>query len=302
MTGDLLYELHDVPRVYPGERRGARGRRHRPHDRPGRAPGDRGSERLGQEHAAPAARRARPPDGGLARVRRAATSHARRTRSSPGASRDVGFVFQTFNLIPTLSAAENVEAAMVPLHRTCHQRQASRRRAARAGRARRPRRTSPVDAVGRRAAARRDRARARERATCDPRRRADREPGQHDRRRGRGTLRALSREHGVTVIVVTHAEEVALHAERRVRLRDGSVVEHVACVSERQLEQLRDRVPVADRGGDLQLPVDVRGQLAPAHPVGKVQVESRGRGSRARRVESGRRRASSRPEPRASAP
>jgi len=30
-------------------------------------------------------------------------------------ARSIGFVFQTFNLIPTLTAAENVEAALVPL-------------------------------------------------------------------------------------------------------------------------------------------------------------------------------------------
>jgi putative ABC transport system ATP-binding protein len=38
------------------------------------------------------------PETGLAKVRAA----------------EIGFVFQTFNLIPTLSAAENVEAALVP--------------------------------------------------------------------------------------------------------------------------------------------------------------------------------------------
>src|SRR5262244_3056699 len=28
----------------------------------------------------------------------------------------IGFIFQTFNLVPTLTAAENVEAALIPLH------------------------------------------------------------------------------------------------------------------------------------------------------------------------------------------
>jgi putative ABC transport system ATP-binding protein len=36
---------------------------------------------------------------------------------------EIGFIFQTFNLIPTLSAAENVEAALIPLRAS----QASRR-------------------------------------------------------------------------------------------------------------------------------------------------------------------------------
>jgi len=42
---------------------------------------------------------ARLSDGELTRVRAAA----------------IGFIFQTFNLVPTLSAAENVEAALIPL-------------------------------------------------------------------------------------------------------------------------------------------------------------------------------------------
>ncbi len=37
------------------------------------------------------------------------------TKVTRARARSVGFVFQTFNLIPTLSAAENVEVALVPL-------------------------------------------------------------------------------------------------------------------------------------------------------------------------------------------
>jgi len=56
----------------------------------------------------------------LARLPEATVTRAR--------ARSVGFVFQTFNLIPTLSAAENVEAALVPLRLGAAER---RRRAAR---------------------------------------------------------------------------------------------------------------------------------------------------------------------------
>lgn len=37
------------------------------------------------------------------------------TELTPVRAAEIGFVFQAFNLIPTLSAAENVEAALVPL-------------------------------------------------------------------------------------------------------------------------------------------------------------------------------------------
>jgi putative ABC transport system ATP-binding protein len=43
----------------------------------------------------------------LARLREAQVTRLRAAR--------VGFIFQTFNLVPTLTAAENVEAALVPL-------------------------------------------------------------------------------------------------------------------------------------------------------------------------------------------
>ena len=44
----------------------------------------------------------------LAQLREAEVTRVRAT--------SIGFVFQTFNLVPTLSAQENVEAALVPLH------------------------------------------------------------------------------------------------------------------------------------------------------------------------------------------
>jgi putative ABC transport system ATP-binding protein len=40
----------------------------------------------------------------------------RETEVTKVRAQSIGFVFQTFNLIPTLSALENVEAALVPLH------------------------------------------------------------------------------------------------------------------------------------------------------------------------------------------
>jgi putative ABC transport system ATP-binding protein len=46
------------------------------------------------------------------------------TRLTRERARSIGFVFQTFNLIPTLSAAENVEVALVPLGLAAAQRRA----------------------------------------------------------------------------------------------------------------------------------------------------------------------------------
>jgi putative ABC transport system ATP-binding protein len=39
-----------------------------------------------------------------------------------------------------------------------------------------------------------------------------------------GTLQKLNREHGSTIILITHEPDIAAHAERIIRIRDGAVV------------------------------------------------------------------------------
>ena len=73
----------------------------------------------------------------------------------------VGVVFQAFNLLPSLSAKGNVMAPLRLAKTNRKQSAAARRRAARAGWAGRPGRSSPRADVGRPAATRRHRPRAR---------------------------------------------------------------------------------------------------------------------------------------------
>ena len=69
----------------------------------------------------------------------------------------IGFIFQTFNLIPTLSAQENVETALVPLHVDAGRAERARPAGAGRGRAGQPGPASAVRAVRRPAAAGGDR-------------------------------------------------------------------------------------------------------------------------------------------------
>jgi putative ABC transport system ATP-binding protein len=146
-------------------------------------------------------------------------------------SQDIGFVFQAFNLIPTLTAAENVEAAMVPLGMTRSDRRA--------------RSLQLLDRVGlaARAAHLPSRLSGGEQQRVALARSLANEPGVilADEPTGNldtttaeevvGSLLALA-DDGVTVIVVTHAEDVARRTRRRIRLRDGHVVEDKASSSE----------------------------------------------------------------------
>ena len=139
-------------------------------------------------------------------------------------AQDIGFVFQHFNLIPTLTATQNVEAVMVPLGVPTGER---RRRAEelldRVGLAGRkhhlPARLSGGEqqrvAIAR-ALANRPRVLL-----------ADEPTGNLDSATAADVvalLASLAHETGVTVVLVTHDREVAARADRTIVMRDGLAV------------------------------------------------------------------------------
>jgi putative ABC transport system ATP-binding protein len=140
-------------------------------------------------------------------------------------SKRIGFVFQHFNLIPTLSALENVALAMAPHHesRAKHDERA-KQLLTRVGLGHRlehlPSRLSGGEqqrvAIARALANRPDVIMA------------DEPTGNLDSESAAEVLSLLvelQERDGVTVIVATHDPEVAQLASRRISLRDGAVVE-----------------------------------------------------------------------------
>jgi ABC-type lipoprotein export system ATPase subunit len=137
--------------------------------------------------------------------------------------RELGFVFQQFNLIPTLRARENVEAAAAPL------RLASAERRARAvellervGLGRRTRHLPDQLSGGEQQRV------AIARALVNAPRvvLADEPTGNLDSRTGRevlALLRELSGDGGRTMVLISHDPEIAAGAGRLIRLRDGRV-------------------------------------------------------------------------------
>ena len=141
-------------------------------------------------------------------------------------SKSIGFVFQQFNLIPTLSAQENVEAALAPRGLNAANR-AARARALleEVGLADRGRHLPSQLSGGEQQRVAIARALANEPRVIL----ADEPTGNLDSGTGEEIitlLAELSRVHRTTVVLVTHDQAVAAHAPRVLRMNDGRLAEN----------------------------------------------------------------------------
>lgn len=142
--------------------------------------------------------------------------------------RAFGFVFQQFNLIPTLNAVENVEAALAPTGvRRGELRQRALALLAEVGLADRA-----SHLPGQLSGGEQQRVAIARALVVEPRViLADEPTGNLDSATGAEVidlLAGLAARHGATVVVATHDADLAARAERRLSMRDGLLVPSAA--------------------------------------------------------------------------
>lgn len=186
------------------------------------------------------------PDGGAVVVD--GRDLARRSRGElADYRRSVGFVFQRYNLLPALTAQDNVVAPVLP-YRTAYDKQArSRELLAAVGLAGRE------NALPSRLSGGQQQRVAIARALMGEPQLvlADEPTGNLDSTTSQeilDLLLGLRRERNLTVILATHDATVASRADRLVRLLDGRIVDDVAVPSSLPADPLLDRIRTFDAG------------------------------------------------------
>lgn len=138
-------------------------------------------------------------------------------------STQIGYVFQSFYLLPTLSAAENVQLPMFESGLTVKQREARARQLLETvGMKHRMDHVPTKLSVGERQRVAIARALANDPVVIL----ADEPTGNLDTKTGSEILDLFEKLHreGKTLVVITHSHEVAARAERTIEVRDGEII------------------------------------------------------------------------------
>lgn len=161
------------------------------------------------------------PTGGTYRLRGQDVSKLSQTRLATIRGRQIGFVFQSFELLPRSTALKNVE---LPLSytRTRHRRQRAREALQRVNLLERASHRPNQLSGGEKQRVALARALAQQPDIIL----ADEPTGNLDTATGAGIMAVFDSLHaeGQTIVVVTHEDHIAQHCKRVIRLRDGQIV------------------------------------------------------------------------------
>jgi putative ABC transport system ATP-binding protein len=151
--------------------------------------------------------------------------------------RTVGFVFQRYNLLPGLTALDNVIAPVLPYRTRWDKRDRARQLLAAVGLAGRER-SLPARMSG---GEQQRIAIARALINTPALLLADEPTGNLDSANATDILDLLARlrpEHHMTIILASHDPQIAARAERLIRLRDGAVIDDIQLTGDRPVQDV----------------------------------------------------------------
>jgi putative ABC transport system ATP-binding protein len=151
--------------------------------------------------------------------------------------RTVGFVFQRYNLLPALTALDNVIAPVLPYRTSWDKRDRARQLLAAVGLAGRER-SLPARMSG---GEQQRIAIARALINTPALLLADEPTGNLDSANATEILDLIARlrgEHQMTIILASHDPQIAARAERLIRLRDGAVIDDIQLTAGRPVQDL----------------------------------------------------------------
>jgi putative ABC transport system ATP-binding protein len=189
------------------------------------------------------------PSAGEYRLNGTLVSRMTDTELARVRNREIGFVFQTFNLLARATALRNVELPLVYAGVPAEQRRARAIEALERVRLADRMKHRPNELSG---GQRQRVAIARALVTRPAMLLADEPTGNLDSRTGEDVMRLFDELHaeGQTILLVTHEAEIAAHASRRIVLRDGVVASDQATGPDRRRRALPSGPAVTAAGAE----------------------------------------------------